>query len=98
MTQLTPAMIQLIELSQKEEEIKKFYETKREILAKLKEEIGIGGMFQAPTGEVYKIEEADGKFVYFDTISYRRTRNDNDPKKGGNFLSKVTAKDAGFDI
>lgn len=98
MANLTPAMIKLIELDRKEAEIKKFYEERAETLKQLQEEIGIGGMFQSPTGEVFAIEEAKGKFVTFDPITYRRTRNTDDPKSGGNFLAKVTAKDAGFDV
>ena len=98
MQQLTPAMIKLIELDKKEAEIKKFYEERSEILKQIKEEIGVGGMFQSPTGEVFAVEECEGKFIRFDPLSYRRTRNINDPKQGGNFLSKIVAKNAGFDV
>ena len=95
---LTPAMIKLIELDKKKAEIEQYYEERAETLNQLREEIGVGGMFQSPSGEVFNIEAAKGKFVTFDPFSYRRTRNSEDPKSGGNFLSKVAAKEAGFDV
>lgn len=98
MMQLTQTMISLIELDKKEAEIKKFYEDRAELLSKLQKEIGINGMFQSPNGDVFQIQEAKGKFVTFDPLTYKRTRNTNDPKSGGSFLSKTAAKDAGFDI
>jgi hypothetical protein len=58
-------------------------------------EVGINGYFQDDQGIVYKVVVPDGKFVYFDHISYVRTRRAHE-KRGD--LSMKEAETAGFRV
>jgi hypothetical protein len=82
-----------VELEKKKDEVKKYFDELNAAVADVQKEIGINGYFQDPEGTVYKIVIPDGKFVYFEHVSYVRTRRMNE-KRGD--LSLKEAKEAGF--
>lgn len=93
---VSPAIARLIELDSRKEEIKQWHEDLQEALAAVAEEVGVGGMFQDPaSGRVYEIVEPNGKFVYFDKLTYNRTKLNDEPK---GTLSIKKAREAGFDV
>lgn len=61
----------------------------------VKDEIGIGGMFQDDEGTVYQIIEPEGKFVHFEKLSVIRTKR---PGEDRGDLSVKKAQEAGFII
>lgn len=92
----SPAIQRLLSLDSRKEEIKQYHEDLQEALAAVVEEVGVGGMFQDPsTSRVYEIVEPSGRYVFFDKLSYNRTKL-GDEVKGT--LSMKKAKDAGFDL
>lgn len=92
---MTDAQKRFVELERKKEEVKKFFDALSEATIALSKEIGINGYFQDDQGIVYKVVVPDGKFVYFDHISYVRTRRSHE-KRGD--LSMKEATDAGFKV
>lgn len=58
-------------------------------------EVGVDGYFQDEDGVVYKVTCPTGRWVKFDTVSYVRTRRD-DEKQGT--LSQKEATEAGFKV
>ena len=82
-------------------ELSKRYEIAKDELKMLKEklvdlEINIGLIsFQDDEGTVYSIVRPSGTFIYFDTISYKRTRREGE--RSGT-LSLKEAKELGFDV
>ncbi|RLJ03484.1 MAG: hypothetical protein DRP08_03490 [Candidatus Aenigmatarchaeota archaeon] len=85
------AAIKLVELDEKKAEIKKWYEDLAEVL----ETLGPEAHFQSPDGQVFLIEEANGKWVNFDKLRYIRTKKA-DEKRGE--LSKKRAQELGYEV
>ncbi len=54
---------------------------------------GFGYFFQDQQQTVYKTDECDGKFVYFETVEIKRTRREGETKGS---LSMTEARNAGF--
>lgn len=92
---MTEKQRRLVELDKKKEEIKKFFEELGEAVKAVAEEVGVNGFFQDDEGTVYKIVIPEGKFVYFDPVSYVRTRRSGE-KRGD--LSIREATEAGFKL
>jgi hypothetical protein len=92
---MTPSQARLVELDKRKDEYKKFIEDLQAVTAQVAAEIGVNGYFQDPEGTVYKVVEPDGKFVYFEKLSYNRTRRQGE-KQGS--LSMKEAKEAGFTL
>jgi hypothetical protein len=90
---MTDAQKRFVELEQKKEEIKKYFEELRLATEAVAKEVGINGYFQDYAGIVYKVVEPEGKFVTYDKISYVRTRRAHE-KRGD--LSMKEAESAGF--
>ena len=81
----------LIELDNKKVEIKQYYED----LAAALEALGPDAHFQSPDGQVFLVEEADGRYVKFEKLRYIRTKKE-DEKRGE--LSKKRAQELGYEI
>jgi hypothetical protein len=90
---MTDAQRKFVELERKKEEIKKFFDELNAACVAVSKEVGINGYFQDDQGIVYKVVVPEGKFVYFEQISYVRTRRPHE-KRGD--LSMKEAEDAGF--
>jgi len=87
-----------LELVAAREEAKKVLKDSQEEFEQLMLSLGVGSMLQDDKGVVYKIEVPKGRFVSYETIGYKRSRTQDDPKSGGVFLSKTEAQAAGYNI
>jgi len=93
---LTPAQQQFLKLVEEFETIKKRIKEIKPELDQALTQIGIGSYFQNPEDNtVYKVTAPEGRFVYFDKISYDRTKKE-DEKRGS--LSKKEAQEQGFEL
>lgn len=92
---MTEAQSRFVELELRKEEVKKYFEELNSAVEAVSKEVGINGMFQDSAGIVYKVVIPEGKFVYYDKISYVRTRRPNE-KRGD--LSMKEAELAGFKL
>jgi hypothetical protein len=92
---MTDAQAKFVELERKKEEVKKFFDELNTAVEAVSKEVGINGMFQDDQGIVYKVVVPEGKFVYFEKISYVRTRRPNE-KRGD--LSMKEAEAAGYQL
>ena len=90
---MTPAQSKFVALEKRKEEIKKYSEELAAAVAEVQAEVGIDGFFQDNEGTVYQIVIPKGKFVYFEHVSYIRTRR-LDEKSGDLAIGKAEA--AGF--
>ena len=90
---MTEVQQKFVALERQKEEIKKFFEKLAEATEALSKEVGINGYFQDDQGIVYKVVIPEGKFVYYDKISYVRTRR---PDETRGDLSIKEATEAGF--
>lgn len=85
----------LVTLSLQKEKLKKEME---EINGKLEEALkglGIGHMFQAQDGTVFRVSKPTGTYISFREIDYDRTRREGE--KSGS-LSLTDARAAGFEV
>jgi hypothetical protein len=80
MAKLSPAMRKFLYLEGQKAQLDEFYDKLAEATAELAAEIGVGGAFRDHQGIVYKIVEPKGKFVYFEKLSYVRTKRPNEVK------------------
>lgn len=71
---MTENQKKFVSLEKRKEEFKLFQEELAQAIEAVKAEVGLNGMFQDEEGTVYKIVEPDGKYIYFDKLSYLRTR------------------------
>ena len=94
---MTGNQILFVALERKMDEYKKYLAELAEATHAVAEEIGIGGMFQADDGVVYKIVIPAGKYVHFDAISYTRTKR-GDEDRSPYPLAIKEAQAAGFDV
>jgi hypothetical protein len=92
---MTETQRKFVELERKKDEVKKYFDELNAATVALSKEIGINGYFQDDQGVVFKIVIPEGKFVYFEHISYVRTRRPHE-KRGD--LSMKEASDAGFKV
>jgi hypothetical protein len=92
---MTDAQRHFVELERKKEEVKKYFEELNVATEAVSKEVGINGFFQDDQGIVYKVVIPDGKFVYFEKISYVRTRRSHE-KRGD--LSMKEAEEAGYKL
>ncbi len=92
---MTDAQRRFVELERKKEEVKKFFDELNAACVEVSKEVGINGYFQDDAGIVYKVVIPDGKFVYFEHISYVRTRR---PHETRGDLSMKEAANAGFKV
>lgn len=90
---MTEAQAKFVELEKQKEAVKKFFEDLAVATEAVAKEVGVNGYFQDPEGTVYKVVVPEGKFVYFEKLSYVRTRRTHE-KRGD--LSMKEAEDAGF--
>ena len=92
---MTETQKRFVELERKKEEVKKYFDELTVACEAVSKEIGINGMFQDDHGIVYKVVIPDGKFVYFEKISYKRTKRPNEERGD---LSMKEAEGAGFKL
>jgi hypothetical protein len=92
---MTEAQKRFVELERKKEDVKKFFDELNAACVEVSKEVGVNGYFQDEQGIVYKVVIPDGKFVYFEHISYVRTRRPHE-KRGD--LSMKEATDAGYQL
>lgn len=92
---MTDAQRKFVELERKKEDIKRYFDELNAAVEAVSKEIGINGFFQDDQGIVYKVVIPAGKFVYFEKISYIRTRRQHEPKGD---LSMKEAEGAGFKL
>lgn len=92
---MTEAQARFVELEKQKDAVKKFFDDLNAATAAVAKEVGINGYFQDPEGTVYKVVIPDGKFVYFEHVSYVRTRRTHE-KRGD--LSMTEAEGAGFKL
>jgi hypothetical protein len=92
---MTIAQAKFVALEKRKEEIKKYAEDLAAAVAEVQKEVGIDGFFQDTEGTVYQIVIPKGKFVYFEHVSYIRTRRINE--KSGD-LSITKAEAAGYSV
>jgi hypothetical protein len=92
---MTEAQLKFVELEKRKEEVKKYFDDLNLAVEAVSREIGINGFFQDNEGTVYQVVVPEGKFVYFEKLSYLRTRRSNE-KRGD--LSMEKAKAAGFTL
>jgi ribosomal protein L19 len=90
---MTEAQAKFVELEKRKEEVKKYFDDLNIAVEAVAKEIGVNGFFQDGEGTVYQVVVPEGKFVYFEKLSYLRTRRFNE-KRGD--LSMEKAKAAGF--
>lgn len=90
---MTEAQAKFVELERKKDEVKKYFDLLNEAIEAVSKEVGINGYFQDDEGVVYKPVIPDGKFVYFEKISYVRTRRAHETRGD---LSMKEAEGAGF--
>lgn len=95
MYNMTEAQKKFVALEKKKSEYKAWMEELTNAIAEVAKESGVNSYFQDEHGTVYKIVVPDGKFVYFDKVSYVRTRR-GDEKRGD--LSLKEAQEAGFKL
>ena len=92
---MTEAQNKFVELERKKEEVKKFFDELNIAVEAVSKEVGINGYFQDDQGIVYKVVVPEGKFVYFEKLSYVRTRR---PLEKRGDLSMKEAETAGFKL
>ena len=92
---MTDAQRRFVELERKKEDVKKYFDELNLATEALSKEVGVNGFFQDDQGIVYKVVIPEGKFVYFEKISYVRTRRAHE-KRGD--LSMKEAETAGFKL
>ena len=93
---MTDAQAKLLEVSKEYEALKAKMKELKPQLTELLEEVGIDNHFQDPTTlAVYQIVTPKGKYTFFDTIDYERTKFV-DEKKGS--LSMKKAEEMGYSL
>lgn len=90
---LHPFQLAVIETDKKKAEAKKILEDCKAANDALFALTGEGYLFQDADGTVYKTNEPEGKFVYFEKVEILRTRREGETKGS---LSMKEARDAGF--
>ncbi len=94
---MTENQKKLVSLEKRKEEFKLFQEEFAQTLEAVKAEVGLNGYFQDAEGTVYKIVEPDGKYIYFDKLSYLRTRRVTE-ERSPLPLSLKEAEAAGYNV
>lgn len=84
----------LVEFASQREDLKNKMKSLDEEMSFIMTELGEGNVFQDDDGVVFRIIIPKGTYIEFKHISYERTRKEGE--KGGNFLSKKEAEEAGF--
>jgi hypothetical protein len=92
---MTEAQKKFVELERKKEQVKKYFDELNAACLAVSKEVGINGYFQDEQGIVYKVVVPEGKFVYFEHISYVRTRRPHE-KRGD--LSMKEAESVGYKV
>ncbi len=93
---MTDEQAQLLEVSKEYEVLKAKMKELKPKLTELLEKVGIGNHFQEPSKlTVYQVVKPKGKYTYFDTIDYERTKFA-DEKKGS--LSMKKAEELGYSL
>jgi len=92
---LTDKQRRFVELERKKDEIHKYYENLEVALSELIAEQGVGSLFQDEQNIVYKLVEAEGRYVKFDKYSYTRTKR---PGEDRGSLSMKEAREKGFNV
>lgn len=90
---LAPFRAAVIAADRKKAEAKAILDEIKTANRALFELTGAGYFFQDEENIVYKTDECDGKFVYFETIEIKRTRREGETKGS---LSMTEARNAGF--
>lgn len=85
----------LITLSLQKEKLKKEMEETNAKLDEVLKGLGLGHMFQAQDGTVFRVSKPTGTYISFREIDYDRTRREGE--KSGS-LSLTDARNAGFEV
>ena len=89
------AIDRFIALDREYPKIREWLDTYREAKRAVFAELGCGQYFQDDEGIVYKTEEIEGKFVYFDPVDIKRTKREGETRGS---LSVKEATEAGFAV
>ena len=89
------AIDRFIALDREYPKIREWLDTYREAKRAVFAELGCDQYFQDDEGIVYKTEEIEGKFVYFDPVEIKRTKRDGETRGS---LSVKEATEAGFTV
>ena len=92
---LSDLHVKLVELDQRKEEVKKFFEEYKSTVDALIQEYGVGHAFQDYAGIVYQLVELDGKWVNFERYGVERTKRQGEARGS---LSVKKAKELGFSV
>lgn len=93
---VTPEIQRFIELDQRKEEVKKYFEELAKATKAVVDQIGINSYFQDPVSRtVYKIVVPQGRFVNYEPYSYLRTKKEGETR---GTLSMKEAKENGFEV
>ena len=85
----------LVTLSLQKEKLKKEMEENNAKLEEVLKGLGLGYMFQAQDGTVFRVAKPTGTYISFREIDYDRTRREGE--KSGS-LSLTDARNAGFEV
>lgn len=89
------AIDRFIALDREYPKIREWLDTYREAKRAVFAELGCDQYFQDDEGIVYKTEEIEGKFVYFDPVEIKRTKREGETRGS---LSVKEATEAGFTV
>lgn len=92
---MTEAQKKFVELEKKKEEVKKYFDDLQAAIAAVVKEDGVDSYFLADDGTVYKVVEAEGRWINFDKYSYLRTKR---PGEERGTLSLKDAREHGFQV
>ena len=89
------AVNRFIALDREYPKIREWLDSYREAKRAVFAELGCDKYFQDDEGIVYKTEEIEGKFVYFDAVEIKRTKREGETRGS---LSVKEATEAGFTV
>lgn len=89
------AKMTFIDLDKDKPRVKEFFDLYSKAVEELAELGKVGFHFQDDEGTVYQVEQATGKFVYFEKFEVKRTRREGE--KAGT-LSLTKARELGYEV
>lgn len=87
--------VAVVTLSLEKEKLKKQMEELNKNLEEALKNLGVGYVFQAEDGTVFRVSKPTGAFITFREIDYDRTRREGE--KSGS-MSLTDARNAGFEV
>ena len=90
---MTTVQEKFVALERRKAEYKAWVEELAKASVEVFNEIGEGGMFQDEENIVYKMTVPNGKFIYYEKVSYNRTKRAGESRGS---LSVTEARENGF--